>query len=185
MDADASNLTRPSSFYLSQALIGFASLLFLAQAMVIGIARTLLAGGRNFISYVVLFSLSQSVGGLFGSSLLGTFQVLREKFHSNQLVERIVATDPLVVARLRAGSGAIGNVVGDPALRTAEGAALLAQQVSREANILAFNDVFLLIGVLAVIVALWGYAIRWSMRRRGEESPVVLLQRQAQNSQGQ
>jgi MFS family permease len=185
MDADANNLTRPSSFYISQALIGFASLLFLAQAMVIGIARTLLAGGRNFISFVVLFSISQSVGGLFGSTMLGTFQVLREKYHSNQLVERIVLTDPLVAARLRTGGGAVGGVLGDPALRSAEGVALLAQQVTREANILAYNDVFLLIGVLAVVVALWGYLIRWSVRRRGEESPVVLLQRQIQKAQGQ
>ncbi len=75
----STNLTRPSSFYLSQALIGFASLLFLAQAMVIGIARTLLAGGKNFISFVVLFSLSQSVGGLIGNAFLGTFQIIREK----------------------------------------------------------------------------------------------------------
>ena len=180
MDADANNLTRPSSFYVSQALIGFASLLFLAQAMVIGIARTLLAGGRNFVSFVVLFGLSQSVGGLLGGTLLGTFQVMREKFHSHELVQRIVATDPLVAARLRASGGAIAGVVGDPTLRSAQGAALLSQQVSREANILAFNDVFLLVGVLAILMALWGFVIRWSIWRRGEASPVVLLQQQMQ-----
>lgn len=180
MDADATNLTRPSSFYVSQALIGFASLLFLAQAMVIGIARTLLAGGRNFVSFVVLFGLSQSVGGLLGSTLLGTFQVMREKFHSHELVQRVVATDPLVAARLRASGGAIAGVVGDPTLRNAQGAALLSQQVSREANILAFNDLFLLVGVLAILMALWGFLIRWSIRRRGEASPVVLLQQRMQ-----
>lgn len=180
LDADATNLTRPSSFYVSQALIGFASLLFLAQAMVIGIARTLLAGGRNFVSFVVLFGLSQSVGGLLGGALLGTFQVVREKFHSHELVQRIVATDPLVAARLRASGGAIAGVVGDPTLRSAQGSALLSQQVSREANILAFNDVFWLVGVLAILMALWGFLIRWSIWRRGEISPVVLLQQQMQ-----
>jgi hypothetical protein len=185
MDSDATNLTRPSNLYLSQAMIGFASLLFLGQAMVIGIARTLLAGGRNFVSFVVLFSLSQSVGGLVGTALLSTFQVVREKFHSNMLVQHIVATDPLVAARLRAGAGRVAGVVGDPALRSAEGAALLAQQVAREANILAFNDVFLLVGVLAALTAVWGYAIRWSIRRRGEISPILLLQqKQTQAAQG-
>jgi hypothetical protein len=34
-------------------------------------------------------------------------------------------------------------------LRQAEGAALLAQQVAREANVLAYNDVFVFIAVLA------------------------------------
>ncbi|MGV3768778.1 MAG: MFS transporter [Sphingobium phenoxybenzoativorans] len=180
MDADSTNLTRPSSFYISQALIGFASLLFMAQAMVIGIARTLLAGGKNFISFVVLFSMSQSIGGLIGTAFLGTFQVMREKFHSHALVQNIVMTDPIVAARIRAGSGAVTGVVGDPALRSAEGAAILAQQATREANILAYNDVFLLIGVLAIMAVIWSIAIRYSIRKRGEISPVVLLQRKMQ-----
>lgn len=183
MDTDATNLTRPSSLYLSQAIIGFAALLFMAQAMVIGIARTLLAGPKNFISFVVLFSLSQSIGGLAGNALLGTFQAIREKVHSHELVQSIVMTDPLVAARIRAGSGAVSGVVGDPALRGAEGAALLAQQVTREAHILAYNDVFMLVGVLAVLTALWGFAIRWSIRRRGEVSPVIELQQKMMQAQ--
>lgn len=180
MDASSTNLTRPSNFYISQALIGFASLLFLAQAMVIGIARTLLAGGSNFISFVVLFSLSQSIGGLVGTALLGTFQTWREKFHSHELVQSIVMTDPLVAARIRAGSGAVSNVIGDPALRSAEGAAILAQQATREAHILAYNDVFMLVGMLAILALLWGLSIQYAIRRRGETSPVILLQQKMQ-----
>jgi MFS family permease len=180
MDADATNLTRPSSFYASQALIGFASILFLAQAMVIGMARTLLAGPRNLVSFSVLFSMSQSIGGLLGTALLGTFQVVREKFHSHELVQAIVMTDPQVVDRIRAGSGAVGGVIGDPVLRNAEGVALLAQQATREAQILAYNDVFLLIGVLSLLAMIWGLVIGWSIHRRGEVSPVILLQRRTQ-----
>ena len=183
MDASATNLSRPANLYFSQALIGFASLLFLAQAMVIGIARTLLAGGKHFVSFVVLFSLSQSVGGLVGTALLGTFQVAREKYHSHELVQHIIMTDPLVATRIRAGGGAVAGVIGDPALRSAEGAAILGQQVAREANILAYNDVFLLLGVLAVLTALWGFAIRYSIRRRGEISPVILLQQKMAQAQ--
>jgi hypothetical protein len=87
----------------------------MAQTMVIGIARTLLAGTKNFISFIVLFSLSQSIGGLIGGALLGTFQVVREKYHSHELVQAIVMTDPLVAARIGAGSGVGRGVVGDPA----------------------------------------------------------------------
>lgn len=177
MDAGATNLTRPANLYLSQALIGFASLLFLAQATVIGIARTLLAGGQNLISFIVLFSLSQSVGGLIGTSLLGTFQVWREKFHSHELVQSIVMTDPNVASRFRAAGGSIVGVVGDPVLRNAQGAALLARQVAQESNVLAFNDVFMLVGILAMVATLAGLLIRWSIRRRGEQSPIVQLQR--------
>ncbi|VWX47347.1 MFS transporter [Novosphingobium sp. 9U] len=180
MDANTTNLTRPSSFYLSQALIGFASFLFLAHAMVIGISRTLLAGPQHFISFSVLFGLSQSLGGLVGSAFLGTFQILREKFHSHELVQSIVLTDPQVAARVRGTGASVTGVIGDPTLSNAEGVALLARTVAREANILAYNDVFLLIGVLATLTFLWSLSIRAAIRRRGELSPVLALQQQSQ-----
>ena len=180
MDASSTNLTRPDSFYISQALIGFASLLFMAQAMVIGISRTLLSGPQNFISFIVLFSMSQSLGGLVGTALLGTFQVLREKFHSHELIQNILMTDPIAAARINGSGNALHGVIGDPSLRASEGAALLAQQVTREANILAYNDVFLLVGALSVMALLWGLLTQWKMRRRGEISPVILLQQAAQ-----
>jgi len=182
MDASSNNLTRPSSFYLSQALIGFASLLFLAQTIVIGFARTLLTGGKQFISFIVLFSISQSVGGLVGTALLGTFQTVREKMHSHELVQSIMLSDPLVAARIQAGATQLGGTLGDPALRAAAGAGALSQQVTREANILAYNDVFMLVGVLAVLALLWGFYIRWSIWRRGEISPVILLQKRMQEA---
>lgn len=180
MDGFSTNLTRPEDFYLSQAIIGFASILFLAQAMVIGMARAILTGGKHFITFVVLFSMSQSIGGLAGSALLGTFQVIREKVHSHALVQSIVMTDPLVAARIRGSAGIYAGTIGDQTLRGAAGAATLARQVAREANILAFNDVFLLIAVLAVLTALWGFAIRWSIWRRAEVSPIILLQQKMQ-----
>jgi MFS family permease len=179
MDADATNLARPDSFMLSQALIGFASLLFLSHAMVIGMSRTLLAGPRHFVSFVVLFGLSQSLGGLAGTALLGTFQIVREKVHSHELVQSLVLTDPLVAARVRGSGASVAGVIGDPTLTSAEGGALLARTVAREANILAYNDVFWVIGVLAILTFVWGLSIRASIRRRGEPSPVILMQQRA------
>jgi hypothetical protein len=182
MDSFSNNLTRPSSFYLSQAIIGFASMMFLAQAIVIGFARMLLTAGKQFVSFVVLFSISQSVGGLVGNALLGTFQISREKFHSHELVQSIVPSDPLVAARLQASVAQLSGTVVDPTLRAAAGTGTLAQQIAREANILAFNDVFLLVGVLAVLALLWGIYIRWSIWRRNEISPVILLQQKMQQA---
>jgi len=60
-------------------------------------------------------------------------------------------------------------------LRTAEGVVLLGRQVTREANILAYNDMFLAIAILALLLLLWGITIEIRMRQRGEISPIVLL----------
>lgn len=175
LDSQSSNLTGPANLYLSQALIGFGSLLFIGPAMVIGVSRTLLAGRENFISWLVLFGATQSLGGLVGTAAFGTFQTFRQKFHSHNLVEQVVLTNPAVADRLSTSSNRLGGAISDPALRGAEGAALLGRQVAREANILAFNDVFLAIALLACLVLFWAVAIELKMRRRGEIAPTLML----------
>jgi hypothetical protein len=175
LDAGATNLTRPQNIYFSQALIGFGALLFIGPAMAIGISRVLVSGTQNFLSWIVLFSATQNLGGLIGPAVFGTFQTMREKFHSHDLVEQIVLTHPLAAQRLAGGTGALSGTIGDPALRSAEGAVLLSVQISREANVLAFNDVFLLIGLLALLVLIWGFSIQFRNWRLGLKSPVVEL----------
>jgi len=155
MDADASNLTRPQNIYFSQALIAFAAVFFMGPTLLIGILRALSKGPNHIVSFSALFSITQSLGGLAGAAFLGSFQVMREKFHSHAIVQSLTLTDPQVTARLQTLGGAYGKVLGDPTLRAAEGAALLSQQATREANILAFNDIFLLVGYLALATLLW------------------------------
>jgi hypothetical protein len=175
MDSGATNLTRPANLYLSQSLVGFGAMLFIGPAMVIGISRTLLAGPQNFISWIVLFSATQNLGGLIGSAIFATLQTVREKVHSHNLVEQVLLTNPTVADRLSENASRVSGVIVDPLLRTAQGAALLSRDVAREANILAFNDVFLAIGFLACLMLLWGVSIELRMRQRGEISPIVLL----------
>jgi hypothetical protein len=167
MDSHATNLVRPSSLYLSQALIAFAALYFMGPIIVVGMTRALARGPSHIVSFSALFGITQQLGGIGGAALLGTFQIVREKFHSSELVEPLVMTDPLVATRVQQLGGAYGRVIGDPNLRQAEGAALLAQQVTREANILAYNDVFLAIALLAFLVFVW-LGTRWlRLRVRG------------------
>jgi hypothetical protein len=173
MDSRATNLTHPANLYLSQAMVGFAGLLFIGPAMVIGITRALLQGTQNFITWVVVFLATQNLGSLVGSALFGTLQTVREKYHSNILVQQVVLDNPTDAARLSASAQQVSGVITDPALRTAEGAALVGQRVTREANILAYNDVFLVIAILAFLLFLWGVAIELKMRRRGDISPIV------------
>ena len=84
-------------------------------------------------------------------------------------------TDPAVADRLLGGARQVGRVIVDPHLRSAESIALLARQATREANILAFNDVFIVIGLLSCLMFLWGVSIEVRMRLRGEPAPTALL----------
>lgn len=155
IDARATNLTRPADMYVSQALIGFAAVYFMGPTLLMGILRAMVKGPNHIVSFSALFSITQSLGGLAGSAVLGTVQVAREKFHSHEIVQQLTLTDPVVAARIQTLGTAYGRVVGDPALRSAEGAAALSQQVAREANVLAYNDIFLMVFVLACLTLVW------------------------------
>lgn len=155
MDSHATVLTRPANLYFSQALLAFAAAFFIGPTMIIGFGKVLQGGGKNLISFIVVFSIGQNIGGLMGSALVGTIQTIREKYHSNQLAEHIDLGDPEVVLRLQQLGGAYAHVIGDGAQRQGAALRLLQQQVSQQAQVLAYNDVFLLISGAAAVGAVW------------------------------
>lgn len=166
LDSDSTSLIRPHDLYFSQALLGFASALFIGPAMLIGLTRALREGPTHFVSFSALFGITQNLGGLFGSAMLGTFQVIREHAHNNAIVAQLASGDPLVAQRLQQNAAAYGRVLIDPSLRQAEGAAILTQTVSREANILAYNDTFLLIAAIAAGTIMWVFIPIMRIRRQ-------------------
>ncbi|WP_434563555.1 MFS transporter [Pseudomonas sp. R1-6] len=154
MDSYSNNLSRPQNMYFSQFLLAFGSTFFLGPTMILGV-RNVLTNPRNLVSFSVLFGICQNLGGLVGAAVLGTFQVVREKFHSSHLVENINLFDPRVAARVDSGGSAVGSLIADPGLRHLQGIRSLAAAATREANVLAYNDVFMLIAVIAVLTMIW------------------------------
>lgn len=154
LDAHASNLTRPEEMYLSQCLLAFGGALFLGPSL-IALIGPVVANPANLISFSVMFGVSQNLGGLIGAAALGTFQVMREKFHSSQLVEQLSMLDPQVASRVQQNAGAYARLLADPAARARSGLSNLGASATREANVLAYNDVFLAICVIALATAAW------------------------------
>ena len=154
MDSFSSNLTRPQNLYISQFLLGFGGTFFLGPTMVLG-TKNVLTNPRNLVSFSVMFGICQNLGGLIGAALLGTFQVVREKFHSSMIVEHLTLLDPRVAARVQSGGSAYGGIVADPELRNLMGIRSLATAATREANVMAYNDVFMLIAIIAILTMLW------------------------------
>jgi hypothetical protein len=155
LDTSSNDLTRPPQLFLSQMLIGFGTTLFIGPALAHGLLKVIQRGGSEFlVSFVVLFSITQNVGGLIGSALLGTWQTIAAKAHAGALSEHLLASDPDVVDRLRAGAGAVAGVVPEAGAQAAQGAALLSQALSRQADVLAYNDTFRFVMILALATAI-------------------------------
>ncbi|WP_205925831.1 MFS transporter [Rhizobium sp. P38BS-XIX] len=149
MDSQLTNLTRPEQMYLSQALMAAGAALFLPPSMSEGFKAAITKGPPYLVTFFVVFTFTQSVGGLIGSAFYGTLITIREKFHSAVLTERVLLTDPHVAERVSQLSSSYGKVIGDSAILKGEGVALLGAQVSREANMLAYGDAFLVAALIA------------------------------------
>ncbi|RMQ99300.1 Major facilitator transporter [Pseudomonas savastanoi pv. glycinea] len=154
MDSGSTNVTRQSNMYLSQFLLAFGGTFFLGPTLVMGIS-SVIANPRNMVSFSVLFGITQNLGGLIGSAVFGTFQVVREKFHSSVLVEHLSLINLQVQARLQSSSASYASAIADPSTRTSLGIRAIANTATREANILAYNDVFMLIALVAVLTMVW------------------------------
>lgn len=154
MDAQATNLSRPENMYISQFLLAFGCTYFVGPSMIMGIGDVL-ANPQRFVSFVVMFGISHNLGGILGSSILGTIETWREKFHANYLAEHMTLTDPLVAARINQQMAAYAHTITDPVQLQAVGLQTLGQVITREANILAYTDTFMLFAVIAYGTALW------------------------------
>jgi MFS family permease len=139
IDSHATSQTRPEEMYVSQGMLAFGGTFFLGP-LLLTLLGAVISNPANLITFSVL---------------LGTWQVMREKFHSSNLADQLSSLDPLVAARIQQGGAAYGRVLADPSSRTRQGISVLSQTATREANILAFNDVFLLIAMLAATLAVW------------------------------
>ena len=154
MDSFSTSITRGPQMYFSQFLLAFGGTFFLGPTLVLGMSGVI-SNPRNMVSFSVMFGICQNVFSMIGSALLGTFQVWREKFHSAHIVEHVTLLDPQVQSRLQSSAASYAQAIADPSARTQQGIRALATAATREANTLAYNDVFMLIALIAILTAVW------------------------------
>jgi MFS family permease len=154
-DSSATALTRPVELYVTQTMLSVAASVYFATSCLIGFGRVIQEGGKNMVSFIAAFSGGQYLGTLLGTAWITTYVADRQQLHYAVLAQHLSLADPQVARRVTQLSEAIGHVIVDPAARSLQGVAQLAQQVTRESFVLAYNDVFQMTAVIAVAVMLW------------------------------
>src|SRR5262249_34903022 len=95
-----------------------------------------------------LYNLTRDLGGAIGLATIGTIMNNRLHFHWNRLIEDINPARAAVQQYVETQTGRFdGLIAGDPARAAMR---QLAQLVQREALVLTYNDLLLIIGVLFV-----------------------------------
>lgn len=172
-DGNLTSLTRPHDLYLGQIAISCAAGMFMGPLLVIGVTRAMSHGVAYMVTFAVLFGVSQSAGGLSGAAVYSIFQQYREHAYSSQMVSHLDTGNPLVASRIAAQSQALASVIVDPALRSAEGAASLAQAATQQANVRAYVDVFVLNCFVALALFAWALlsVCKEALKTRSRPSP--------------
>ena len=86
--------------------------------------------------------------------------------------DSVTLTNPIVAQAVQQRAAAYTGTIGDAALSQASGAGQLVQQASREAAVQAYNDVFLLIGILASLVFAAMF-VQWLYNRHHGINPLA------------
>ncbi|GAA4010346.1 MFS transporter [Sphingomonas humi] len=164
-------MSRPSDLYLTQAAIAFAAVYAMGPVLMEGMVRALVAGPGHVVSFIAIFSLSQTLGGLAGTAALSALHTIRLKTHLVEAAATLTATNAQLADALRQTTRGLGTVIADPALQQAAASARVSREAAREAAVLAFNDVFFVIGWLAVI-AFVAVFIPWILNRARGRNPL-------------
>jgi MFS transporter, DHA2 family, multidrug resistance protein len=107
-----------------------------------------------------LTNLFRNLGSSFGIAFVTTMQARRAQVHQNFIVEHLGAGDPAVLARLHNTSITFMHGGYTAVDSKVHAQALLAQNMSNQAGILGFLDVFWLLGWISAASALLALFIR-------------------------
>ncbi len=170
-DSFSSELTGLPQLVFTQAVIGFATTLFVGPALLWGVLQVMKSGPRNLLSLVMIFTFTQNVGSLTGSALLSSYQYARGQEHGRVIEDDLTAARPQVQEALIGGTLAASAVTPDRATASAISSSALAGAMQRQASVLGFLDVFRLVTVVSLagvlIVAVFTTRSKLGQRKEG------------------
>lgn len=164
LDMDVGVQTRPAQLYLSQALIAFSTLYFLGPMLLEGLVRALAKSPSHLMSFSAVFGLAQTLGGLAGAALFSAFLTVRTRVHLADITQHFTLTDPQITHTLQAFAYQHAALSSDSAVLQATAASALMSRAIPEAAVMAYNDLFTLIGACA-FAAFVAAALVWALRR--------------------
>lgn len=112
---------------------------------------------RDMGSASSLFNMTRNLGGSVGIALLATTLTNREHFHSARLGEAVSMAAPATQTRIDQLTQGFMGAGMDPATAANQAIAAIDRIVRRESFVMAYNDAFLIVGVvlLAACIPLW------------------------------
>lgn len=97
--------------------------------------------------------MSRNLGGTIGLALLGVLMDRRSHFHDDRLREGILANSQLTQDHMASNTASYLAQTGDASSASLQAMAQLANDIARQASVMAYNDSFYVLG-LAMLACL-------------------------------
>ncbi|WP_342627140.1 hypothetical protein AAC691_12530 [Nguyenibacter vanlangensis] len=113
LDTGSNAQSRPVDMYFSQALLGFGTTLFVGPALLYDIILVFRSDTSNFISAIYVFAISQSLGSVIGSAVLGSLQYHYQRYALTGLSNRLAGSASTSLDVLNRGASSLISNLSD------------------------------------------------------------------------
>lgn len=154
LDTDISLNSAPYMFYVSQFMIAFAAVYFMGPMVFEGMFRAIANGPAYIISFSVIFSISQTIGGLAGAAAIQAFTTIRTQLHYADMVSSLNLGDPALMAQVAGAGRILSTQITDANRANVAAMGQVLQGIQRQATVAAYADLFFLMATIASITTL-------------------------------
>ena len=154
LDTDISLNSAPYMFYVSQFMIAFAAVYFMGPMVFEGMFRAIANGPAYIISFSVVFSISQTIGGLAGAAAIQAFTTIRTQIHYADMVGSLNLGDPALMAQVAGVRRMLSTQITDANQANVAAMGQVLQSIQRQATVAAYADLFFLMATIASITTL-------------------------------
>lgn len=154
LDTDISLNSAPYMFYVSQFMIAFAAVYFMGPMVFEGMFRAIANGPAYIISFSVIFSISQTIGGLAGAAAIQAFTTIRTQMHYADMVGSLNLGDPALMAQVADAGRMLSTQITDANQANVAAMGQVLQSIQRQATVAAYADLFFLMATIASITTL-------------------------------
>lgn len=154
LDTDIALNSAPYMFYVSQFMIAFAAVYFMGPMVFEGMFRAIANGPAYIISFSVIFSISQTIGGLAGAAAIQAFTTIRTQIHYADMVGSLNLGDPALMAQVAGVRRMLSTQITDANQANVAAMGQVLQSIQRQATVAAYADLFFLMATIASITTL-------------------------------
>lgn len=135
-------------------MIAFAAVYFMGPMVFEGMFRAIANGPAYIISFSVIFSISQTIGGLAGAAAIQAFTTIHTQMHYADMVGSLNLGDPALMAQVAGVRRMLSTQITDANQANVAAMGQVLQSIQRQATVAAYADLFFLMATIASITTL-------------------------------